>query len=582
MSTQINIVVNSGGLLDRNAQQTSANRQAKLTIDVQAKAAEEGIAELEKRRLQQSLDRLTGKLFPGGNNASKIRRIDQEPAAFRFNNQPIVMGNAWTYNSKQRNLGEGVNYPTYVGCGNGSTWVSFQNFAREDWIIDVAPENIYTKFGSDFEAFSAAFYDLVSTEIPAPSWATQPLQIFRSPTLGYVYYYIEYYEASPFVRIWFAEPFNVLDTGGNQLLEFTEALPAGGANAYVINYSSGSSWQHWNRNIYIGEIEGYPLQTTDGSRPVPIYQDYLYNLEEGRDVLDIQKLDVAYVTPTTVTKIATPGWVTDKYIPEVHGRIVRSEFGDPGLVVTRIASIWYRTFKKIDEANENSELMASLTQSQYATLIWPGVNWITPEPFNEQYLFTAGRPQFTIEFPEREDQEWPDPDDAPLIEIITKNINPRTQKHIANINTPMVYYYMTRDYRGDGNTSESEAAYGIPSYNLLPSTNNYGEAGAPVQNVWALPYTLPYSSDPAFQYDDQRAFKEMVGALFFEFEAYVRGSRKPRIARMLLDSNATLPFLTEPVFGNFQDLKVHFFFDYEKPQIIAGKIGPVVITPPPP
>jgi hypothetical protein len=82
MTTRINIAVDSGGLLNRNAQQTSANRQAKLTQNVQAKAGEDGKAEQEKRRLQASLDRLTGKLL-AGNNASRIQRINQEPAAFR-------------------------------------------------------------------------------------------------------------------------------------------------------------------------------------------------------------------------------------------------------------------------------------------------------------------------------------------------------------------------------------------------------------------------------------------------------------------------------------------------------------------
>jgi hypothetical protein len=117
MSTQINIAVDSGGLLNRNAQQTSANRQAKLTQDVQAKAGEDGKAEQEKRRLQQGSDRLTGKLLVG-NNASRIRRIDQQPAA---NRQPS--SDQWIYDYTSPMLPGLDNYGDIVLIGkfkNGS------------------------------------------------------------------------------------------------------------------------------------------------------------------------------------------------------------------------------------------------------------------------------------------------------------------------------------------------------------------------------------------------------------------------------------------------------------------------------
>jgi hypothetical protein len=550
---------------------------------VQAKAAEEGIAELEKRRLQQSLDRLTGKLFPGGNNASKIRRIDQEPAAFRGGppTGPIVMGNAWTYNAKFRPFDYGISYPTYVASGDGSQWVSLYNYTREERWPNYFPPSLYDQ-ASDPDEFSEVFYAFVSANIPAPSWATEPLKKFKSPVYGYVYYYVKYSGDPSSVRAWFASS-NALDIKSEafRFLDFTEVLPAGGANGYAVNHSASSSWQQWDYSVYIGEIEGNPI-TADN----PIYRDSLFVISQGREIFDIEKTEVVYVTPTTATEISTPGWVENQYIPEVHGKLVRSEFGDPEFLPTRFAVDWYRAFSAIDEASENDDsLMSGISFSSYE-LFWAVANWDNPEPFRERYLFTQGRPQIELVFPEREDRPWADPDDLPLFQGRIEGANPRTENYIGNVNTPMVYYYMTDDFRGDINigtgTVEAEIAYGIPGYNLLSSTVNYGLEGEPVQNAWALPYTLPYSSDPAFSYEDQQAFKEIVSTSFFEFQAAVREPRKPRIARMPLNPEATLPFLNEPIYGNYQDLKVHFFFDYEKPQIIRSKIGPPPVPPPAP
>jgi hypothetical protein len=116
MTTRINITVDAEGLLNRNAQQQAASRQAnQQRIDTE-KAAVEGQAQLEQERVRKGLDPATGEplisagssaLISAGSSAlssSRIRRIDQEPAANRRGPGEIagcyVTNTASTFNSQ--------------------------------------------------------------------------------------------------------------------------------------------------------------------------------------------------------------------------------------------------------------------------------------------------------------------------------------------------------------------------------------------------------------------------------------------------------------------------------------------------
>jgi hypothetical protein len=85
MSTRINITIDSGGLLDRNAQQTAANRQAKVLADQRAAAEAEGVERRAADRIAAGLDPLTGLPASTPSSASAINRLNQEPAANRQN-----------------------------------------------------------------------------------------------------------------------------------------------------------------------------------------------------------------------------------------------------------------------------------------------------------------------------------------------------------------------------------------------------------------------------------------------------------------------------------------------------------------
>ncbi|MFZ9326839.1 MAG: hypothetical protein ACO24H_05200 [Polynucleobacter sp.] len=82
MTTRINVTVDDGGLLDRNAQQQAANRQGFVLRSAQEEAAIQAEGDLQRRRTAERRDAATGQALPA--TGSRIRRIDQEPAAFRY------------------------------------------------------------------------------------------------------------------------------------------------------------------------------------------------------------------------------------------------------------------------------------------------------------------------------------------------------------------------------------------------------------------------------------------------------------------------------------------------------------------
>jgi hypothetical protein len=83
MSTRINVTVGDGGLLDRNAQQTAANRQARVLADQRATAEAEGVERRAADRIAAGLDPLTGLPASTPSSASTINPLNQEPAANR-------------------------------------------------------------------------------------------------------------------------------------------------------------------------------------------------------------------------------------------------------------------------------------------------------------------------------------------------------------------------------------------------------------------------------------------------------------------------------------------------------------------
>jgi hypothetical protein len=97
MSTRINVTVGDGGLLDRNAQQTAANRQARVLADRRAAAEAEGVERRAADRIAAGLDPLTGLPASSPSSASTINRLDQEPAANRRGGLAALLAGPFVY-----------------------------------------------------------------------------------------------------------------------------------------------------------------------------------------------------------------------------------------------------------------------------------------------------------------------------------------------------------------------------------------------------------------------------------------------------------------------------------------------------
>jgi hypothetical protein len=150
MSTRINVTVGDGGLLDRNAQQTAANRQARVLADQRATAEAEGVERRATDRTAAGLDPLTGLPASTPSSASAINRLDQEPAANR-RGQGLNLGHLWIFGDTRRevrstgvisatgngrsatasNSLRGARYDLLLGCGNGGQWRTFADIGTD-------------------------------------------------------------------------------------------------------------------------------------------------------------------------------------------------------------------------------------------------------------------------------------------------------------------------------------------------------------------------------------------------------------------------------------------------------------------
>jgi hypothetical protein len=220
MSTRINIAVDNGGLLNRNAQQTSANRQAKLesdrTLSLSAEAVDARIAAQAAKGLP-----VDGRPLYG-NNVSRIRRIDQEPAAFRSGYGALLAG-PFVYS----NYG-GSNTGLTIRCkGNrnviGSRFSYEQNTAYPEGVVVAGPrENTQTLEATDtlgpVTTVSYSGQDQATGDIVTwpEQWATEAVY----PSLKCVYAV----QNGPYDTVlnWQKEsfaipapPYNILDLSGN-------------------------------------------------------------------------------------------------------------------------------------------------------------------------------------------------------------------------------------------------------------------------------------------------------------------------------------------------------------------------------
>lgn len=97
MSTQINVVVDGGGLVDRSKEQTQANRWAKAEADARQAALDEGFKQREAVLKQQGLSADSEPLYGA---ASRFKRWQDEPTAFLRGIDVGVLGRFSVYQNR--------------------------------------------------------------------------------------------------------------------------------------------------------------------------------------------------------------------------------------------------------------------------------------------------------------------------------------------------------------------------------------------------------------------------------------------------------------------------------------------------
>jgi len=523
MSTRINVNIGDGGLLDRNAQQQAAARQANQQRATAEKAAAEGQRQLEEERISQGCDPVIGERLFSAGSSSRIQRIDQEPAAFRRGDLPMI-GNAWTCEDASN---------VYVGSGNGNTWTTVPKPSWTSNFFDYRPDN-YPPTVSTFAQAAA--------DAPRPDWAIG-LPLKQVPGFQIWYYYLPGEPNAPF-SLWWAVPAGQTTLGVSGTSTYLETFPLKDDKGLTASRLGRGYFDAWDYGLYAGEIRDGLATNAPPEFP---WRDYYYRISTGTSTAIDDSINVVETTKGSSRLVQTPAWVLTKLLPEDMGELRIVPPSSVTQAAFRLAGQWHQVLLRITSVEEPG-FQVQPTIALFDQLTFSGASWANDAPTFTQY--SGGF--FDIEFPNREFQQWP---------FTNVPLNPQAFQLASNrlaglpikIRNPITYYYISRDYKGDGTTPESRAAYGIPKYIVEPDTQNYGPSSANVLNAWALP---PVQSGTELQ---DATFARIVDALFF---AYITDPRKT-IKRSPLVPTATLPIQVSPLLPI--NLVLHLYFDWESP-----------------
>lgn len=179
MSTQINVIVDNGGLSEKARRQTQANRWAKAEADARAKAEREGLDQRAANRTEQGLDD-QGRPESGTSTGTQFR--PDEPAASRFGKFPFAL--AWentTATTVNLISGDGTASTSFSRPSNAPINTAFSGsytFASTtlDWtfVDNTFPGATLTPYPQDFWLRERTLLDVDIVKI-----FTQPYEDYR-------------------------------------------------------------------------------------------------------------------------------------------------------------------------------------------------------------------------------------------------------------------------------------------------------------------------------------------------------------------------------------------------------------------
>jgi hypothetical protein len=302
MSTRINVTVGDGGLLDRNAQQTAANRQARVLADRRAAAEAEGVERRAADRTAAGLDPLTGLPASTPSSASTLNRLDQEPAANR-RGEKFNVGSAWIF--------------TEPGQFAGGLWTGWQ--FGSDWFRDAVTTSIGSLLLKTSFSIGAKRNVLIGSS-NGLSWITDEDGVFgpQAPSLPpsgpELFDFIEYQgfdrdECNDRI-VTNPQPFRGRISSSQVTNINYFALPAGGKNFVLVRFNS-----YYYHLLTLGATATGP----EASQPELQSSGFLH-LRRGAEFQPHQLISdhasrvlCYYCTPASITEITTPTAITELF-----------------------------------------------------------------------------------------------------------------------------------------------------------------------------------------------------------------------------------------------------------------------------
>jgi hypothetical protein len=607
MSTRINITIDSGGLLDRNAQQTAANRQARVLADQRATAEAEGVERRAADRIAAGLDPLTGLPASTPSSASTINRLDQEPAANRRGGS-IYVGNAWTFEAPVTER----QAKTYVGSGDLSDWIELADFGIPNpmsWrdsrqasavgsLVDIHQENIFT--------------------LPRPGWAAAKIPRFNSTLFGIVannWYITTPGSSEGKFNIWIAMLNDTWRAEQFPELKSTHArsvdiLPAGKDKGIAIVCNRYGWHDHWalSYTTLVIEDEDFGYDTASNLYGGPSSGTWAWNFyvfAEGTNTGFVEEYKTAIVTNQAVTSTATPTWVKDAFAPEWHGTMSNPDLGNfidfqerdgdlPANFFRRLllhvgTDIATFNFNNPDQSTDDPEYMINFVTFGPSSIFEDQSSWETFfqtvgqfGPHSRGGFYDGGSPVVSFLNTENLSRAWPD-FEAPLnADQIRADFGVGSSAFSfyrglvfsirGKVTSPLAYYYVNNDFRESGN-------YGQPSIEISPDPDPRKLDGdEQVVNGWGFPTGgLPLEETFA-----SATLPELVKASYFGYldkkpgsDTVKRNDQRPRIGNTL-----NLPAAVQ----GSQTVDMHLFTDWGKrglTQGLAAQAGFALVPPPP-
>jgi hypothetical protein len=484
MSTIITITYDDGGLLERNKQQTAANRHAFDVNRTAQEAAQGGVQGLRERRIAEGRDPLTGGRLQTLRSSSKLRRTDQEPAAFRRRGG-FYVGVAWLEIIEDTEAGTGT---IRIGSGDASQW------AEESMVPYVQYEDVTTTLtDEEFEAYLDFVprppidnFDtgpaIARTPIPIQHWFKQ----IESPTVDG--------DIIGLSLSWFASGKRIdVGSGSNSILEI-DVLPAGEEAAYVVCTDERVSSFVWCSGFYYG------WHYFDYAASNNLFTDGFYPIDTGSYYYRQRKVTTFYVTRTSVTKVVTPTWADSTYSTRKHGTYTGSSASGTFSNFRNPADHYYAEFGIFS--------IYPMPLTGPTDIFYPPVGaWTNEDP--PGWSYTVGS-FYTRAYPLPLEAGFPSFPETDIDSFPGGYLN--YLRPYRGIFTPLQFFIGDNNYKGDASTPELRQAYGMPNYLYQADTTNY----APVESTAVL---NGFALDPDVERTPQQVFDAAIAARFLVFKS---------------------------------------------------------------